>query len=69
MKGVTYVTDESNKKLAVQIDIKLLEKYDDEMKDLIDGIIAESRKAEERKPLNEVIKTLKKKVKLYRMFS
>jgi len=25
MKGVSYVTDESNKKLAVQIDIKLLE--------------------------------------------
>jgi hypothetical protein len=35
MKGVTYVTDESNKKLAVQKDIKLLEKYDDEMEDLI----------------------------------
>jgi hypothetical protein len=64
MKGVSYVTDESNKKLAVQIDIKLLEKYDDEMEDLIDGIIAESRKAEERRPLNEVIKTLKKKGKL-----
>ena len=64
MKGVSYFTDESNKKLAVQIDIKLLEKYDDEMEDLIDGIIAESRKAEERRPLNEVIKTLKKKGKL-----
>ncbi|MDQ3682997.1 MAG: hypothetical protein M3352_07995 [Bacteroidota bacterium] len=64
MKGVSYVTDERNKKLAVQIDIKLLEKFDDEMEDLIDGIIAESRKAEERRPLNEVIKTLKKKGKL-----
>ncbi len=52
------------KKLAVQIDIKLLEKFDDEMEDLIDGIITESRKAEERRPLNEVIKTLKKKGKL-----
>jgi len=64
MKGVSYVTDESNKKLAVQIDIKLLEKFDDEMEDLIDGIIAESRKTEVRKPLNEVIKQLKKKGKL-----
>ncbi len=64
MKGVSYVTDESNKKLAVQIDIKLLEKYDEEMEDLIDGIIAESRKDEERKPLNEVIKQLKKRGKL-----
>ena len=43
MKGVSYVTDSSNKKVAVQIDIKLLEKYDEEMEDLIDGIIAESR--------------------------
>jgi len=64
MKGVSYVTDESNKKLAVQIDIRLLEKYDDEMEDLIDGIIAESRKKEVRKPLNEVMKQLKKKGKL-----
>jgi hypothetical protein len=64
MKGVNYVTDASNKKVAVQIDLKLLEKYDEEIEDLIDGIIAESRKDEERKPLNEVIKGLKKKGKL-----
>jgi len=64
MKGVNYVTDASNKKVAVQIDLKLLEKYDEEIEDLINGIIAESRKDEERKPLNEVIKGLKKKSKL-----
>ncbi len=64
MKGVNYVTDGSNKKVAVQIDLKLLEKYDEEIEDLIDGIIAESRKDEERKPLNEVIKSLKNKGKL-----
>jgi hypothetical protein len=64
MKGVNYVTDASNKKVAVQIDLKLLEKYDEEIEDLIDGIIAESRKEEERKPLDEVIKSLKKKGKL-----
>jgi|GEM_PF-4535589 hypothetical protein len=34
------------------------------MEDLIDGIIAESRKKEVRKPLNEVMKQLKKKGKL-----
>ncbi len=61
MKGVNYVTDASNKKVAVQIDLKLLEKYDEEIEDLIDGIIAESRKEEERKPLDEVIKSLKKR--------
>jgi hypothetical protein len=64
MKGVKYLTDETNKKIAVQIDLKLLEKYDEEMEDLIDGIIAESRKQEPRKPLAEVIKNLKKQNKL-----
>ncbi|MCW3074352.1 MAG: hypothetical protein JWP69_1421 [Flaviaesturariibacter sp.] len=60
MKGVNYVTDANNRKVAVQIDLKLLENYNEEMEDLIDGIIAESRKEEERKPLDEVIKRLKK---------
>jgi hypothetical protein len=64
MKGVSYVTDSSNKKVAVQIDLKLLEKYDDVMEDLIYGIIAESRREEEKKPLAEVIKGLKRKGKL-----
>jgi len=64
MKGVNYVTDLSNKKVAVQIDLKLLEKYDEEIEDLIDGIIAESRKDEEKIPLEEVIKGLRKKGKL-----
>lgn len=64
MKGVTYVTDDQNKKVAVQIDLKVLEKFDEDIEDLIDGIIAESRKDEERVPLNKVIKGLKKKGKL-----
>ena len=64
MKGVKYLTDESNKKVAVQIDLKLLEKYDEELEDLIDGIIAESRKDEEKKRLAEVIKGIKRQGKL-----
>lgn len=64
MKGVNYVTDDKNRKVAVQIELKLLEKYDEEIEDLIDGIIAESRKNEERVPLGKVIKGLKKKGKL-----
>ncbi len=59
MKGINYVTDDSNKKVAVQIELKLLQKYDEQIEDLIDGIIAESRKDESRKPLSEVIKNLK----------
>ena len=64
MKGVNYVTDDKNRKVAVQIELKLLEKYDEEIADLIDGIIAESRKNEERVPFDKVIKGLKRKGKL-----
>ena len=64
MKVVNYVTDDKNRKVAVQIELKLLEKYDEEIEDLIDGIIAESRKNEERVPLDKVLKGLKKKGKL-----
>lgn len=56
MKGVNYITDTNNKKVAVQIGLKLLEKYDEEMEDLIDGVIAESRKDEPKKSLDMVIK-------------
>ena len=59
MKGVSYVTDEQNKRIAVQIDLKLLEKYDEQIEDLIDGIIAESRSDEQRVPLSKVIRSLK----------
>lgn len=64
MKGINYVTDEQNKKVAVQIDLKVLEKYDEQIEDLIDGIIAESRKDKPRVPLNKVIRNLKQAGKL-----
>lgn len=64
MKGVSYVTDQQNKKIAVQIDLKLLEKYDEQIEDLIDGIIAESRSGERRVPLSKVIRDLKQSGKL-----
>lgn len=64
MKGVSYVTDQQNKKIAVQIDLKLLQKYDEQIEDLIDGIIAESRSDERRVPLNKVIRDLKQSGKL-----
>jgi len=64
MKGVNFVTDSKNNKVAVQIDLKLLEKQEHKIEDFIDGIIAESRKEEERISLDDVIKGLKKKGKL-----
>jgi hypothetical protein len=64
MKGVSYVMDDNNRKVAVQIDLKVLEKYDNEIEDLLDGVLAESRKDEPRKSLDDVIKGLKRKGKL-----
>lgn len=64
MKGVSYVTDEQNKRVAVQIELKVLEKYDEQIEDLIDGIIAESRRDEPCVSLSKVIRGLKQSGKL-----
>lgn len=64
MKGVSYVTDEQNKRVAVQIELKVLEKYEEQIEDLIDGIIAESRRDEPRVSLIKVIRGLKQSGKL-----
>jgi hypothetical protein len=61
MKGVNYITDEKNSKTAVVIDLKTLEKYDSEIEDLLDTIIAESRQDEESLPFEKVVAGLKKK--------
>ena len=64
MKGVSYITDGRNRKTAVVIDLKTLEKYDDQIEDLFDVIMAESRKDEPSVSWEEVKKTLKKRGKL-----
>ena len=64
MKGISYITDDKNQKTAVVIDIKMLKNYNEELEDLLDGIIADSRKTEEKIPLASVIKNLKKAGKL-----
>ncbi len=57
MEGILYLTDEHNKKKFIQIDI---EKYGGEyLQDLIDGLVAESRKNEESIPFEDVLKELK----------
>jgi hypothetical protein len=61
MKGIKYVTDDKNRKVAVQIDLK---KYGDLWEDFYDNLIAEVRKDEEKIPLEDVIKDLKKEGKL-----
>ena len=64
MKGVSYITDSKKRLKAVQIDIKTIEKYQEELEDLLDGIIASARKGEPSSSLEEVKKRLKKKGKL-----
>jgi hypothetical protein len=64
MKGISFVTNNKNEKIAVQIDLKSIEKHQEAIEDLLDGIIAESRKNEVRVPLSKVISNLKKSGKL-----
>jgi hypothetical protein len=61
MKGVSYITDSHKRIKAVLIDIKTIEKYDEQIEDLFDVIIAESRRDEESVPFDKVVKSLKKK--------
>ena len=64
MKGVSYITDEKSRKKAVVIDLKTLEKYDEQIEDLFDVIIAESRVDEPTVNWDDLKKRLKKKGKL-----
>lgn len=64
MKGVSFVMDENNRKKAVIIELNAIKKHQEEIEDLLDGIIAESRKDEEKVPLDTVISNLKKARKL-----
>jgi len=64
MKGISYITDDKNNRTAVVIDIKTLEKYEQHIEDLLDVIIAESRRDEESISWEKAVKSLKKKGKL-----
>ncbi len=64
MKGVSYITNKKNQKTAVVIDLKTLKKYDEQLEDLFDVIIAESRAEEPSVSWETVRKKLKKKGKL-----
>jgi hypothetical protein len=64
MKGLSFIKDKKNKKIAVQIDLKTLRSYEEKLEDLYDVIIAESRVEEPSVPFEKVVKKLKKKGKL-----
>ena len=44
MKGISDIIDKKNRKTAIVIDLKLLEKNQEEVHEYIDVLIAESRK-------------------------
>jgi hypothetical protein len=60
MKGISFVVNDKNEKIAVQIDLKSIVKHQETILDLLDGIIAKSRKNEEKVSLTKVITNLKK---------
>lgn len=55
MKGINFVTDDNNHKIAVQIDLNL---YGDLWEDFYDRILVEQRKNEESTSLNDFIEEL-----------
>ena len=64
MKGISFITDSRNKRKAVVINYDLLKNHEAELEDLLDVLIAESRKDEPSIPFDTVLKKLKKKGKL-----
>tara|TARA_R110000868_G_scaffold268443_1_gene527627 strand:- start:1322 stop:1516 length:195 start_codon:yes stop_codon:yes gene_type:complete len=64
MKGVTFIKDEKHNKRFVQIDMDHLETYQDEVEDLLDVIIAESRKDDDELSWEELKNQLKDSGKL-----
>jgi hypothetical protein len=64
MKGVTILKDEKNNRKILQVDIKTIAKNPDDFEDLIDILVAEARRNEPKRTLEEVKRSLKKKGKL-----
>lgn len=64
MKGISYITDDHNRKKAVIIDYSLFKKHSEALEDILDTIIAEAREEEESIPFEKVVNQLKKKGKL-----
>jgi hypothetical protein len=64
MKGVTILMDEKRKRKIFQVDIKEVAKNPDDFEDLIDVLVAESRRDEPKVSFEVVKKNLRKKGKL-----
>lgn len=64
MKGVTILMDEKRKRKIYQVDIKEVAKNPENFEDLIDVLVAESRRHEPKISFEDVKKNLRKKGKL-----
>ena len=64
MKGVTIFRDERRNRRVLQVDIKEIAKNPSQFEDLMDILVAESRKDEKSVEWSEVKNNLKKKGKL-----
>ena len=64
MKGVSYLTNEKNQKTAIVIDLKTIEKHNEDIHEFIDVLVAESRKNDQKISWEDAKKILKKKGKL-----
>ena len=60
MKGVSYLTDNKNRKKAIVIDLKTLEKDEESIHEFIDVLVAESRKNDELIDWDDAKRQLKK---------
>lgn len=61
MKKIQYITDKNNKRLAVQIPMSVLQNNENDLVDLLDTIIAESRAEEPKRTYESFRNSLKKK--------
>ena len=64
MKGISYITDLHQKKTAVIIDLKNIKTNGEEIHDLIDVLVVESREKDELVDWETAKKQLKRKGKL-----
>ncbi len=64
MKGISFITDNKNKKKAIIIELKELHEHTQEIYDVIDVLVAESRREDESVDLETAKKHLRKKGRL-----
>jgi len=64
MKGISFVADDKSEVKSVVIDLKTIRKNHEEVHELIDTLVAESRKDDEAMSWNDAKLLLAKKGKL-----